>query len=184
MDPLVHLTVALSFATLFGAAALYKMWALSEWPGIVRNYRLMSDALVGAAAGGLLATEVLTAAALLWPPTQHVGACSAALMLLLFATAISINIRRGRTDIDCGCFGSKLHQVLSTGLVVRNLSLAALVLTLLLPVARRPLSALEIAISITCVLTLAFLYPVVAVVLQARVRADAGGLSDPARPTR
>jgi hypothetical protein len=184
MEPLVHLTLALSFATLFGAAALDKMRALSEWPGVVRNYRLMPDAFVGAAAAGLLAAEAFTAAALLWPPTQHIGACSAALMLLLFATAISINIRRGRTDIDCGCFGTKLHQVLSSWLVVRNVSLAVLASTLLLPVARRPLTALEIAISITLVLTLAFLYPVVAVVLAAPGRADARVLSDVARPSR
>jgi hypothetical protein len=47
-------------------------------------------------------------------------------LLLVFATAMAINLHRGRRDIDCGCFQSTLRQHLSVTLVVRNLVMAAL----------------------------------------------------------
>lgn len=51
-------------------------------------------------------------------------------------------------------------------MVARNGMMALVVLTLLLPRAERELSAVEIAVALGLVVTLAFLYPVVAVVLQ------------------
>jgi hypothetical protein len=46
-------------------------------------------------------------------------------LLLVFAAAMAINIRRGRTQIDCGCGLSALRQGLGWPLVARNLALAA-----------------------------------------------------------
>ena len=57
----------------------------------------------------------------------------AAALLLLFAVAMAINIRRGRRHIDCGCFQSTLKQTLSWTLVARNLGLAAMLLGTLVP---------------------------------------------------
>lgn len=166
MHPVLELTIALSLAALFAASTLHKLRALAEWPGVVRNYRLVPDAVAGTVAGVLLAAEALTAAALLWAPARRLGACSAALLLILFGAALWINVRRGRTSIDCGCFGSRLRQRISAWMVARNLALALFALTLLLPRGPGALSALELAASLTCVVTLAFLYPVLAVVLR------------------
>jgi len=41
---------------------------------------------------------------------------------------MGINIRRGRSQIDCGCGRSQLRQPLGWGLVARNILLAALVM--------------------------------------------------------
>jgi hypothetical protein len=57
---------------------------------------------------------------------------SAAILLVLFAAAMAINIWRGRPHIDCGCFQSALKQTLSWTLVARN---AGLALLLAVPVA-------------------------------------------------
>ena len=54
------------------------------------------------------------------------SAVSAASLLILFAVAMAINIRRGRRHIDCGCFQSALKQTLSWILVARNAALALL----------------------------------------------------------
>jgi hypothetical protein len=51
---------------------------------------------------------------------------SAAGLLLLFALAMGINLRRGRRHIDCGCFQNALKQTLSWALVMRNVVLALL----------------------------------------------------------
>lgn len=165
MDPFLHWTLALALAALFGASALAKLRTYNEWPGVVRNFRLLPDRLAGAAAATLLGAELLTAAALVWAPTQPAGAWAAASLLVLTAGAVGINIRRGRIDIDCGCFGSQLRQRLAPWMVSRNVALACFALTLLLPVSERSMSAFEWLVSIGCVLTLAFLYPVAAVVL-------------------
>jgi hypothetical protein len=166
MDPLLELTGAWALAVLFAASTAHKLAALAEWPGVVRNYRLLPEALVTTAAGTLLIAEALTAAALMWPATRRLGACAAAAQLIVFAAAIAINLRRGRTSIDCGCFGSRLRQGLSAWMVARNLVLALLALGLLLPARPRELSALDIAAALAIVATLSFLYPVLTVVFR------------------
>jgi hypothetical protein len=123
-------------------------------------------ALTATFAGALLVAGALTAGALLWPATRRIGACAAAAQLVVFAAAIAINLRRGRTSIDCGCFGSRLREGISAWLVARNLALALLALSMLLPATPRELTALDIATALAVVATLSFLYPVLAVVLR------------------
>jgi hypothetical protein len=166
LDPLPHLTIALSLAALFAASTLHKLLALEEWPGVVRNFRLVPDVIAIPIAAAVLCAEALVAGALLWSPTRQAGGCAAAALLVTYAAAIWINLRRGRTRIDCGCFGSRRRQGISAWMVVRNLLLALVVLTLLLPTSHRPLSLAEIAVAVTCVVTLGFLYPVLAVVVR------------------
>ena len=160
MDPLLQLTLAMSLGLLFAASAVHQLLAWAEWPGIVRNYRLLPEALVTAAAIAIPCSEALTAGTLLWAPTRPTGALGAALLLAVFAAAMGVNISRGRTRIDCGCFAPSLRRSLSRWMVVRNLVLAALALSLLFPTGSRALSVFEVGASLVCVATLAFLYPV------------------------
>jgi hypothetical protein len=166
MDPLLELTAAWALAALFAASTAHKLAALGEWPGVVRNYRLLPERLTVATAGALLIAGALTAAALVWPATRRLGACAAAAQLILFAAAMAINLRRGRSSIDCGCFGSRLRQGISAWMVARNLALALLALSLALPSRPRELTALDIATAVAVVTSLAFLYPVLDVVLR------------------
>jgi hypothetical protein len=70
----------------------------------------------------ILAVLLLSAQFVPWP-------CVAAIVLLmLFAVAMAINIRRGRDHIDCGCGESFLHQTLNWTLVMRNGVLAVLLI--------------------------------------------------------
>jgi Methylamine utilisation protein MauE len=174
MDPFFELTIAWSLAALFAGSTLHKLQALPEWPGVVRNYRLMPDAFGGAAAWLILCAGALTAGALLFETTRRVGAIAAALQLLIFGAAIGINIERGRTAIDCGCFGSRLRQGISRWMVARNAVLALCSLSLLLPASPRMLSAMEVAVCLGLILTLAFLYPVLGVALDAPAVRPAG----------
>jgi hypothetical protein len=167
MDPLLRLTIAGALAVLFAASTAHKLAALGEWPGVVRNYKVLPHALAVPAAGVLLIAGALTAAALIWPSTRRLGACAAAVQLIVFAAAMAINLRRGRSSIDCGCFGSRLRQGIAAWKVVRNLALALLALSLLLPAAARALGALDIATAVAVVATLTFLYPVLDGVLRA-----------------
>jgi hypothetical protein len=166
LDTLPHLTLALALAMLFAASAVHKFRARAQWPAVVRQYRLLPDVLAGPVAALVPFTEALAAAALLWPRTRAAGALSAAALLLAYAAALAINLRRGRTSIDCGCLGSQRRQGIAPWMVGRNLVLAAVALALLLPTDARALSAAEPGLALAFVVTLAFLYPVLEIVLQ------------------
>jgi hypothetical protein len=166
LDTLPQLTLALALATLLAASAAHKLRAREQWPAIVGQYKLVPDVLAGPVAALVPLTEALAAAGLLWPRTRAAGALAAAALLLAYAAALAINLRRGRTSIDCGCFGSRRRQGIAPWMVGRNLVLAALALALLLPTDARALSAAEPGLALAFVVTLAFLYPVLEIVLQ------------------
>ncbi len=164
LDPLPQLTIAWALAALLGAAALHKLLAWREWPGVVRNYALVPDAVAGLAAGFLPCAEALAAGALVWPPARPAGAAVAATLLAGYAAALQINLWRGRTMIDCGCFGARLRQGIAPWMVWRNVLLALLAALLWLPAGSRALTAGDLAAAAATVATLACLYPVLAVV--------------------
>lgn len=121
----IALAIRVLVALVFLTAALGKARHRLAFQGVVANYRLMPEIAVPAFALLLPLVEAVIAAALLFAPPSWPEA-SAATLLLLFAAAMTINISRGRRDIDCGCFQSALKQTLSWTLVGRNVVLALL----------------------------------------------------------
>lgn len=105
-------------------AAMGKLrsWGLLE--GVIQNYRILPEPLVRPTAIALPPVELALGAALLVRPGLAGLACAGAL-LVAFALAMAVNVLRGRTEIDCGCFQSDLRQPLGWSLVIRNLLLAA-----------------------------------------------------------
>jgi len=100
---------------------------MMPFQGVVANYRLLPDAMVAPAAHLIPPVELLLGATLLLGLAFPGPELGAAALLLLFALAMGINLRRGRRHIDCGCFQSALKQTLSWTLVMRNVVLASLV---------------------------------------------------------
>lgn len=125
MDPVAVLAVRLSLAVIFAGAALHKIRDLPGFHDAVRDYRLVPPVLVKTTGMLLLVAELLTAVLLVLPPAGEVGLALGVILLLLYAFAITVNLARGRTSIDCGCAGFDSGQPISIGLVVRNLFLAA-----------------------------------------------------------
>jgi hypothetical protein len=110
---------------------------------VMAAYRLVPAALLLPACWVLIGTEIGLGAAL----SLRIGIVGAslgsALLLAAYALAMGINIRRGRTRIDCGCSlrsGSGLHPAL----VVRNLLLVCTALIALLPTGLRSLGAFDV----------------------------------------
>lgn len=89
----------------------------------VKAYGLLPKALVGPVAAFLPWFELSIGLSLLLGLVLPFPALAAAAMFLAFSLGISINLIRGRRDIDCGCFG-KAGQKLSWWLVGRNVLLA------------------------------------------------------------
>lgn len=122
-DPLFAWIAALLLALTFARAAWHKLTDLDMFRAIAEAYELLPARLVHIAAPLLVACEAGLALALLVPSWRAPAAFGAVVLLLAYAAAITINLLRGRTDIDCGCGGS--GEGLSWLLVVRNLALAA-----------------------------------------------------------
>jgi uncharacterized membrane protein YphA (DoxX/SURF4 family) len=118
----IRVLVALVFLT--AAYGKVRHWTVLQ--GVVANYRLLPAVLAAPVAYLLPPVEAMLGAALLlglgspWPES------GAAVLLLLFAAGMGINLARGRRYIDCGCFQSALKQTLTWKLVMRNIVLALL----------------------------------------------------------
>ncbi len=115
---------AIGTGLVFATAGLAKLRSRRMFPGVVANYRLLPEALVAPVASVLPWMELAIGIGLV----AGIGllAAPAIVLLLVFATAMAINIGRGRAHIDCGCGRSDLRQPLSRTLVARNLALALL----------------------------------------------------------
>jgi hypothetical protein len=143
VDPALHYLAVCLIALVFLQAGVSKLLSRDEFQGIVANYRLLPGALVAPFAALLPFAELAAGLGVLSMATRASAAVLASALLLLFATAMAINLARGRRDIDCGCFKSALKQTISAWLIGRNLLLAAVALALLLPQSERAAGLLD-----------------------------------------
>lgn len=155
VDPVLSWVVRLVLAAVFATAAISKLAALGPFEGIVRNYRILPERLVVPFARSLPVVELAAALGLLFEPVRPAAAITCALLLLAFMLAMAINIRRGRTDIDCGCFIGHSRQRIGWPLVIRNGVLVLAAGLALAAPASRPLILLDYVTIITATLTLA-----------------------------
>lgn len=130
IDPALHAVLRGGLALLFAGAAAHKLRDLHAFRVALGDYQLVPWVLTGLAAPGLAAAR----------PWGFVGAAA---LLALYGAAIALNLLRGRRDIDCGCFGPALHVGLGGGLLARNAGLLLVAGAGFLPVAARPLGALD-----------------------------------------
>ncbi len=112
---------------IFLVAGIDKLRHRALLPGVIANYRLLPPALVAPAALLLPPVELVVATGLL-SGNRLAAPVAAIALLLVFAAAMAINIRRGRRNIDCGCGHAALRQSLGWGLVARNLGMATALL--------------------------------------------------------
>ena len=158
-ETLVVWTLRSFLAALFLTAALSKLTAIDEFHGVVRNFRLLPDGLARPVAMVLPVVEMAIAAGLLIGPLARPAALAAAALLAVFGLAITVNVLRGRTQIDCGCFRNGMKQRIGWATVARNGVLTALALGAGALLAQgRAASAGDIATGLAAGLTLTLLY--------------------------
>lgn len=129
-EPLFLWSLRVFLAALFATAAISKLTAMEEFYGVVRNFRLLPDALARPVALALPPVELAVAAGLIVPALALPAALGAAALLAAFGIAIAVNVLRGRTQIDCGCFRDGMRQGINWRMVGRNAALTALALGL------------------------------------------------------
>ncbi|MHC8314901.1 MauE/DoxX family redox-associated membrane protein [Pseudomonas sp. LB3P31] len=137
IDPIFIIASALAIAVLLASAATHKLRAPARFNQQLADYQLLPDALVRPASRVIPLLELVIAFALLVPISRSWAALAAAGLIALYASAIGINLWRGRRDIDCGCAGPDQAQPLRPVLLLRNSVLISLaLLASLAPLAR------------------------------------------------
>ncbi|MGE3594599.1 MAG: MauE/DoxX family redox-associated membrane protein [Dehalococcoidia bacterium] len=119
-DPVVGLTSRLLLLLIFGSAVAGKLIAPQKFTAVMRDYRLLPEAMAPAAALMVILLETFTVIGIWWPATRLWAALVAVMLLVVYSVAIAINVRRGRLSIDCGCSWGTSRQRLSSMLCVRN----------------------------------------------------------------
>lgn len=151
-------TLTAFLAMLLLRAAWHKAQAFPETTGLIASYGIVPEGREALAARGVIALEGLLLVALVLPPVRSLGAAGTAALLLGYAAAMALVLRRGQRRIDCGC--GEPPQVVSALTIARNAVLALLALT----VAALPAGASSgagAALSIAGGLTLWCLYAIV-----------------------
>lgn len=122
----------LALAGIFALALWHKLADPSRFAATIADYRLLPQALAWPAAVAVIGAESAAAAMLLLELATPFAAALSAGLLATYLAAIVVNLLRGRTSIDCGCFGpaGAGRQNLSWWLVPRNALLIAVAILL------------------------------------------------------
>ncbi len=143
LDPILILVANYCVACLFLLACYGKLNAFAIFRATLAEYELVPSSLVGVCAALIIVAEFAIGVGALVRSVATQAMVAGAVLLLIYAAAIGINLVRGRRDIDCGCTGPAVRQLLSGWLLIRNTALAGLALVGAATWTERPLSAAD-----------------------------------------
>jgi hypothetical protein len=156
LDPAVGLLLATAIALLFASASAHKIRDLKRFDAIFSAYGLLSGGtrlswsvpvLELAVAGGLLFDESRPYAA-----TVGIG------LLLAYAAAIAVNLKRGRRDLACGCGGPDERRPIAAWMAWRNILVASCLAVTFAPWTSRPLGRTDAVTVVFGLLAVALIY--------------------------
>jgi hypothetical protein len=170
IDPLIPRIIAIGIGLLWLGAAWHKLAARQSFRGVLEQYRLFPAAALDILSWLVPAAEAMLAAAWLFALAPAITISATSALLIAYATAIAINLLRGRAYIGCGCGFSPGadDRPLSWILVLRNLLIVALALVALLPQAQRSLGFADHALLVLALLVTVLLYTAVMQMLHNR----------------
>jgi len=163
IDPLLHVSIRAAFALLFAVAVVHKLIKPEEFVRTIQAYmtgsRFENGDLGRVLAAIVIALELAAVVVALSPQVPR-GLVSALIagILLTYALAMYINIKRGRLLLDCGCSWGSRRQPVHIWLVARNAGLALVAVLLAPPVADRALSIIDCVSVVASLIVAAFLY--------------------------
>ncbi len=105
IDPAIAALLAACAALLFAGAAVHKLRDLRRFDEIFTAYGLLPLPPWLRLSRAVTLLEAAVAAGLLLAATRTAAAYVGIVLLLAYAGAIALNLRRGRRDLACGCGG-------------------------------------------------------------------------------
>lgn len=158
LDPAVGLLLVATFALLFGSAAVHKLRDWRRFDEIFAAYGVVPAISRWRLSWVVPVLELSVAVGLLMDASRPFAVVVGMLLLLTYATAIGINLRRGRRDLACGCGGPDERRPIAPWMVWRNVLLALGLAGTLVQWTGRPLVLMD-AVTVTFgLLTLALVY--------------------------
>src|SRR5580704_9206752 len=158
LDPAVGLLLVATFALLFGSAAVHKLRDWRRFDEIFSAYGVVPAVARWRLSWLVPAVELAVAVGLLVDASRLYAVVVGSVLLLAYASAIGINLRRGRRDLACGCGGPDERRPIAPWMVWRNIVLALGLASTLVQWTGRPL-VLTDAVTVTFGLgTLALIY--------------------------
>jgi hypothetical protein len=159
LDPAVGLLVTATLALLFGSAGFHKLRDLKRFEEIFSAYGVLAVVARLRLSWLVPVLELAVAVGLLFDRTRMTAAASGALLLLVYAAAIGVNLQRGRRDLACGCGGPNDRSPIAPWMVGRNAALALLLLGCAwVPWTSRPLVFTDAVTVVFGLATLALVY--------------------------
>ncbi|WP_242011023.1 MauE/DoxX family redox-associated membrane protein [Vibrio furnissii] len=140
-----HLTLMTFFVLVFIQAALHKGSDLRRFSGYISQYSRHFEPRAYPLAVLLLVCEIATVALSITPATNALGEGLMLLLLMGYTLAMSLQLRSGQREIDCGCGGTPI--VVSRRTLMRNATLIVLAGSMLLT-ANQPITSLSLALAI------------------------------------
>jgi methylamine utilization protein MauE len=158
VDPAVAAIIAACSALLFGGAAVHKLRDIRRFDEIFAGYGLLIVPARLGAARLVPVLELLVACGLLFAVSRPLAALAGMLLLWAYASAISVNLLRGRRDLACGCGGPYDRRPIAGWMVWRNVTVSLVLLALVLPPGMRPLEPTDAVTMAFGTLTAVLLY--------------------------
>lgn len=143
LDPAIGWILALSLGLLLASAASHKLRDPARFRAALAGYQLIPAVALGPAGIVVIAAELAAAVLVVLPAQRPLGGALAAGLMAAYGAAITVNLLRGRTRIDCGCLGFGTSERIAWWMVGRNVALALVALAARLPVGTRDLEALD-----------------------------------------
>lgn len=140
-----HLTLMTFFVLVFIQAALHKGSDLRRFSGYISQYSRHFEPRAYPLAVLLLVCEIAAVALSITPATNALGEGLMLLLLIGYTFAMSLHLRSGQREIDCGCGGTPI--VVSRRTLMRNATLIVLAGSMLLT-ANQPITSLSLALAI------------------------------------
>lgn len=120
LSPLLLTVFRVFLGMIFLISSLIKMRDPISFRNNISAYQLISRRWTNFIAYGLIIVEVVLSILLLIGWQSQIVAAFTAILLVIFIVAMGITIRKGKKNLDCGCFGTKYPQKISFKLIFRN----------------------------------------------------------------
>lgn len=158
LDPAIGLLLAAATALLFASASAHKLRDLKRFDEIFGAYGLLTVVGRLGLSWSIPALELAVAGGLLVDESRPYAAAVGIVLLLTYAAAIAVNLKRGRRDLACGCGGPDERRPIAPWMVWRNVLIAFCLASAFAPWTTRPLNLTDAVTVVFGLMTLALIY--------------------------
>jgi Methylamine utilisation protein MauE len=161
LDPVAGYSIVCGIALLFALAGSNKLRNPAQFAEVFSAYRVLPEPFARRTAWFIPAMELAIALALPWEACRPWAPVAAIGFLIAYAAGISLNLARGRRELDCGCGAAGNRRSIAPWMVWRNLVLGLALAVAALPWSARPMTGLDLLTVIGALSAAAMLYAAV-----------------------